>query len=218
MNYKHQYTDGTPIHYPLGKVVCIGRNYADHAQELGNEVDAEPGLFLMPNTAVCGPGDPVFMPSIFSEISYEGELAVIIGRMCKDIAPEDVPGVVLGYTCANDVTARDLQKSDVQFTRGKGFDTFCPLGPWIETDLDPAASRVTTRLDGEVVQTQLARQLVEVGRRLTTVIDTLGLDGSASAAAVACQVSFHALGRALLTATYSVPGAHAPFITEESHA
>ena len=137
---------------PRSKVVGVRRNYADHAQELGNEVDAEPGLFLMPNTAVCGPGDPVFMPSISSEISYEGELAVIIGRMCKDVAPEDVPGVVLGYTCANDVTARDLQKADGQWARAKGMDTFCPLGPWIETELDTSDLVVRTRLDGELVQ------------------------------------------------------------------
>lgn len=137
---------------PRSKIIGIGRNYADHAKEMGNEVPAEPLMFLIPNTAVIGPGDPVVMPEISERVDYEGELAVVIGRMCKDVSPEEAKKVVFGYTISNDVTARDLQKSDGQWSRAKGFDTFCPLGPWIETDLDPAASRVTTRLDGEVVQ------------------------------------------------------------------
>ena len=109
-------------------------------------------MFLVPNTAVVGPGDPVVMPPETSEVGYEGELAVVIGRLCKDVEPEDALGAVFGYTVANDVTARDLQRGDGQWARAKGFDTFCPLGPWIETDLDPSAQRITTRLDGEVVQ------------------------------------------------------------------
>jgi 2-keto-4-pentenoate hydratase/2-oxohepta-3-ene-1,7-dioic acid hydratase in catechol pathway len=109
-------------------------------------------MFLIPNTAVVGPGDPVVMPSQSSNVHYEGELAVVIGRMCKDVEPEDALKVVFGYTCANDVTARDLQKSDGQWSRAKGFDTFCPLGPWIETDLDPMDQPLVTRLDGEIVQ------------------------------------------------------------------
>ena len=137
---------------PRSKIIGIGRNYADHAKEMGNEVPAEPLMFLIPNTAVIGPGDPVVMPEISERVDYEGELAVVIGRMCKDVSPEEAKKVVLGYTISNDVTARDLQKSDGQWSRAKGFDTFCPLGPWIETDLDPADSRVTTRLGGEVVQ------------------------------------------------------------------
>ncbi|MBE7372054.1 fumarylacetoacetate hydrolase family protein [Dermacoccus barathri] len=137
---------------PRSKIIGIGRNYADHAKEMGNEVPAEPLMFLIPNTAVIGPGDPVVMPAISERVDYEGELAVVIGRMCKDVSPEEAKKVVFGYTISNDVTARDLQKSDGQWSRAKGFDTFCPLGPWIETDLDPADSRVTTRLDGEVVQ------------------------------------------------------------------
>ena len=137
---------------PRSKIIGIGRNYADHAKEMGNEVPAEPLMFLIPNTAVIGPGDPVVMPEISERVDYEGELVVVIGRMCKDVSPEEAKKVVFGYTISNDVTARDLQKSDGQWSRAKGFDTFCPLGPWIETDLDPADSRVTTRLDGEVVQ------------------------------------------------------------------
>ncbi len=137
---------------PRSKVIGIGRNYAEHAAEMGGEAPEEPLMFLVPNTAVIGPGDPVVLPPQSAEVHYEGELAVVIGRMCKDVEPEDALGVVFGYTCANDVTARDLQRSDGQWARAKGFDTFCPLGPWVETDLDPAALGVVTRLDGEVVQ------------------------------------------------------------------
>lgn len=137
---------------PRSKIIGIGRNYAEHAKELGNEVPQEPLMFLVPNTAVVGPNDPVVMPSISERVDYEGELAVVIGRMCKDVSADEAKKVIFGYTIANDVTARDLQKSDGQWSRAKGFDTFCPLGPWIETDLDPFESHVTTRLDGEVVQ------------------------------------------------------------------
>ncbi|CCH70616.1 MAG TPA: fumarylacetoacetate hydrolase family protein [Phycicoccus elongatus] len=137
---------------PRSKVIGIGKNYHDHAKEMGGEAPTEPLMFLIPNTAVVGPGDPVVMPSQSSNVHYEGELAVVIGRMCKDVEPEDALKVVFGYTCANDVTARDLQKSDGQWSRAKGFDTFCPLGPWIETDLDPMDQPLVTRLDGEIVQ------------------------------------------------------------------
>ncbi|MGL5864300.1 MAG: fumarylacetoacetate hydrolase family protein [Dermatophilaceae bacterium] len=137
---------------PRSKVVGVGRNYADHAAEMSGEVPAEPLLFLVPNTAVVGPGDPVVIPPQSTEVHYEGELAVVIGRLCKNVAPDDVSSVIFGYTVANDVTARDLQRTDGQWARAKGFDTFCPLGPWVETDLDPGALRLTTRLDGEVVQ------------------------------------------------------------------
>lgn len=137
---------------PRSKIIGIGRNYADHAAEMGNEVPAEPMMFLVPNTAVVGPGDPVVIPPITKEVSFEGELAVIIGRMCKDIEPEEVKKVIFGYTIANDVTARDLQRGDGQWARAKGLDTFCPLGPWIETDLDPQSVDIVTTLDGEVAQ------------------------------------------------------------------
>ncbi len=137
---------------PRSKVIGIGRNYAEHAREMGGEAPAEPLMFLVPNTAVVGPGDPVVLPPQTSEVHYEGELAVVIGRLCKDVAVSDALSVVFGYTCADDVTARDLQRSDGQWARAKGFDSFCPLGPWIETDLDVASCRITTTLDGEVVQ------------------------------------------------------------------
>ncbi len=134
------------------KVVAIGKNYADHAREMGGEPPAAPVVFLKPSTAVAGHGDPVARPSGVGRVDYEGELAVVIGRLSRDVPRERALDVVLGYTCANDVTARDLQKADGQWARAKGFDTFCPLGPWIETDLDPAGSRVTTTLNGEVKQ------------------------------------------------------------------
>lgn len=137
---------------PRSKVIGIGKNYADHAAEMGGEPPAEPLMFLVPNTAVVGPGDPVVIPPLTSEVHYEGELAVVIGTLCKDVKPEDAFGVIFGYTCANDVTARDLQRGDGQWARAKGLDTFSPLGPWIETDLDVSDLRITTRRDGEVVQ------------------------------------------------------------------
>ncbi len=137
---------------PRSKVIGIGKNYADHATEMGGEAPAEPMMFLIPNTAVIGPDDPVVLPPQSAEVHYEGELAVVIGRMCRDIEPDEVRRVVLGYTCANDVTARDLQRSDGQWARAKGFDTFCPLGPWIESDLDPGNLAIRTRRDGELVQ------------------------------------------------------------------
>ncbi|GAA0191629.1 MULTISPECIES: fumarylacetoacetate hydrolase family protein [unclassified Aeromicrobium] len=137
---------------PRSKVVGIGRNYAAHAAELGNDVPERPLVFLKPNTSVVGPGDPIVYPAQSSDVHFEGELAVVIGRICKDVPAEDVDKVIFGYTVANDVTARDLQRTDGQWARAKGFDSFCPLGPWIETNLDPADLRVTTELGGEVKQ------------------------------------------------------------------
>ncbi|HNV41301.1 MAG TPA: fumarylacetoacetate hydrolase family protein [Ornithinibacter sp.] len=137
---------------PRSKVIGIGKNYAEHAREMGGEAPQTPLMFLVPNTAVVGPGDPVVMPPQTSEVSYEGELAVVIGRLCKDVEASEALSAVFGYTVANDVTARDLQRTDGQWARAKGFDTFCPLGPWIETDLDPAGQRIVTILDGDIVQ------------------------------------------------------------------
>ena len=145
---------------PRSKVVAVGRNYADHAKEMGQELPTEPMLFLIPNTSVCGPGDPVVIPSFVSEVSYEVELAVVIGRMCKDVAPEDARSVIFGYTVANDVTARDLQRGDGQWARAKGLDTFTPLGPWIETDLDVADVRLTSTVDGELRQDGTSADMV----------------------------------------------------------
>ncbi len=137
---------------PRSKVVCVGKNYSDHASEMGAPAPDEPLLFLKPNTSVVGPYDPVVYPHQTSNLHFEGELAVVIGRICRDVPLSRVPDVVYGYTVANDVTARDLQAKDVQFTRAKSFDTFCPLGPWIETELDPGDLSLTTTLNDEVKQ------------------------------------------------------------------
>jgi 2-keto-4-pentenoate hydratase/2-oxohepta-3-ene-1,7-dioic acid hydratase in catechol pathway len=135
------------------KVVAVGRNYVAHAEELGNEVPEEPLIFLKPSTAVVGPGDPIPLPSQSRRVDHEAELAVVIGRVCRGVTEEEAPKFVLGYTCGNDVTARDLQERDHQWTRAKGFDGFCPLGPWVETELDPSDLEVVCRVNGEVRQT-----------------------------------------------------------------
>jgi 2-keto-4-pentenoate hydratase/2-oxohepta-3-ene-1,7-dioic acid hydratase in catechol pathway len=149
---------------PRSKIVAIGKNYAGHAAEMGGEAPAEPLMFLEPNTAVVGPGDAILYPPQSEFVSYEGELAVVIGRICRDVPPEQATDVIFGYTIANDVTARDLQSKDVQFTRAKGFDSFCPLGPWIETDLDPQSFadgvRIQTHLNGDLVQDGSTQDLI----------------------------------------------------------
>ncbi|MGI8887646.1 MAG: fumarylacetoacetate hydrolase family protein [Nocardioidaceae bacterium] len=137
---------------PRSKVVGVGRNYAAHAAELGNDVSPEPLIFLKPNTSVIGPFDPIVYPSTSTDVNFEGELAVVIGRICRDVPLDKVQAVIYGYTVVNDVTARDLQAKDHQWARAKGYDSFCPLGPWIETDLDPSDLTITTTLNGEVKQ------------------------------------------------------------------
>ena len=134
------------------KVVAVGRNYAEHAHEMDAEPPADPMLFLKPSTAVVGPGASVVYPKLSTRVDYEGELVVVIGRLCREVPVARAHEVILGYTCGNDVTARDLQRADGQWTRGKGFDTFCPLGPWIETELDPADLAISTTVNGEVRQ------------------------------------------------------------------
>jgi 2-keto-4-pentenoate hydratase/2-oxohepta-3-ene-1,7-dioic acid hydratase in catechol pathway len=150
----------TPHHLPLqecqllapvepSKIVCVGRNYAAHAAELGNELPKEPLIFLKPPSSIVGPGEPIVLPRYSNRVEHEGELGVVIGRKCSHLTESDDPlSYVLGYTCVNDVTARDLQKTDVQFTRAKGFDTFCPIGPHIETQLDPRDLLVETYVNG----------------------------------------------------------------------
>ena len=142
------------------KVVAIGRNYADHAAELGNAVPTSPIIFIKPSTSVIGPLVPIQLPASSQRVDFEGELAVVIGRPCRDVRAENAKSVILGYTVANDVTARDQQRADVQFTRGKGYDTFCPLGPWIETELDPSDLEVRTELDGDLAQDGRTSDLV----------------------------------------------------------
>jgi 2-keto-4-pentenoate hydratase/2-oxohepta-3-ene-1,7-dioic acid hydratase in catechol pathway len=135
------------------KIVCVGRNYREHAAELGNKMPDEPLLFLKAPSAVVGNGDFIELPPQSKQVEHEGELGVVIGKTARNICDDDDPlSYVLGYTCVNDVTARDLQRKDVQFTRGKSFDTFCPVGPFIVAGLDPTKLTVTTRLNGNVKQ------------------------------------------------------------------
>jgi 2-keto-4-pentenoate hydratase/2-oxohepta-3-ene-1,7-dioic acid hydratase in catechol pathway len=137
---------------PRSKVACIGRNYAAHAAELGNDVPDEPLVFLKPNTSVIGPLEAIVYPEQSTNVHFEGELAVVIGRICREVPVDRANEVIFGYTVGNDVTARDLQKKDGQWTRAKGFDSFCPLGPWIETTFDPSDVELRTELNGEVKQ------------------------------------------------------------------
>jgi 2-keto-4-pentenoate hydratase/2-oxohepta-3-ene-1,7-dioic acid hydratase in catechol pathway len=144
-----------------GKIVCIGRNYAAHAAELGNDVPPEPLMFLKPPSSVIGPEDPIVLTRYSQQVEHECELAVVMGERCSKLAEADDPSdYVLGYTCVNDVTARDLQKKDVQFTRAKGFDTFCPLGPHIETAIDPANVIVEAFVNGAVRQSANTSQMI----------------------------------------------------------
>ncbi|MCB1273970.1 MAG: fumarylacetoacetate hydrolase family protein [Leucobacter sp.] len=149
---------------PRSKVVCVGKNYRAHVEEMrgvtGGEAPAEPLLFLKPNTSVIGPGDAIVRPEISERVEHEGELAVVIGAVAKSVPVERAMEVVYGFTCANDVTARDLQVRDGQWARAKGFDTFCPLGPVIETDLDLADARLETRVNGEVRQRASTAELI----------------------------------------------------------
>ncbi|MEP6788018.1 MAG: fumarylacetoacetate hydrolase family protein [Acidobacteriota bacterium] len=143
------------------KIVCVGRNYAEHAAELGNEVPKEPLLFLKAPSALIFDGAPIIIPSQSVQVEHEGELAVIISKTCKDLTDaDDVKNYVLGYACLNDVTARDIQRKDGQFTRGKSFDTFCPIGPHIETELDASNIRVVTRVNGVTKQDGRTSQMV----------------------------------------------------------
>ena len=142
------------------KIVAVGRNYAEHAKELGNEAPSEPIIFLKPPSAILPPGGTIVRPPQSQRVDFEGELAIVIGKTAHNIARADWRSVVLGFTCANDVTARDLQKKDIQFTRGKSFDTFCPLGPCIDTDVDPAALSLRTRVNGETKQNGNTRDMV----------------------------------------------------------
>jgi 2-keto-4-pentenoate hydratase/2-oxohepta-3-ene-1,7-dioic acid hydratase in catechol pathway len=134
------------------KIVCIGKNYAAHAAEIGEEVPDEPLIFLKPSTSIVGPGEAIVLPWQSEHVDLECELTIVIGKITKNIEQEDVDAHIWGYTIANDVTARDLQFEDGQWARSKGFDTFCPLGPWIETDFDVESATLESRINGEVIQ------------------------------------------------------------------
>jgi len=142
------------------KIVAVGLNYRDHAMELSMEIPKEPIIFIKPGTSICGPEDPIRYPPFSDQVDYEAELGVVIQRHTKDIDPSEAPEYILGYTCINDVTARDLQKRDGQWTRAKSFDSFCPIGPCIETELDPSDCRVECFLNGEVRQSSSTKNQV----------------------------------------------------------
>jgi 2-keto-4-pentenoate hydratase/2-oxohepta-3-ene-1,7-dioic acid hydratase in catechol pathway len=150
-----RFVEGASLLAPVvpSKIVCVGRNYAAHAKELGNDVPSEPLLFLKPPSALAAPEGSIVVPPQSQRVEHEGELGVVIGKRLTHASEAEARAGIFGITAGNDVTARDLQKKDVQFTRGKGFDTFCPVGPWIETDTgDLAAITVETRVDGVVRQ------------------------------------------------------------------
>lgn len=143
-----------------GKIICLGLNYSDHADELGFSLPKEPLIFLKPSSSVINPGETIVKPEDCKRLDYEAELAIVIGKRCKDVPASDYKDVVFGYTCLNDVTARDLQASDDQWTRSKGFDTFCPFGPWIETELNAEDVKVESRLNGKVCQSSRTSKLI----------------------------------------------------------
>jgi len=142
------------------KVIAIGRNYAEHAAEFGNEVPGSPMMFLKPSTSVIGPNAAIRLPAASQRVDFEGELAVVIGQPIRNLKAAQAQAAILGYTVANDVSARDLQKADGQWGRAKGFDTFCPLGPWIETAVDPSDLAIRTEVDGEAKQDSRTSLLV----------------------------------------------------------
>lgn len=142
------------------KIICVGRNYVEHAKELGNEVPKVPLIFMKPPSSIINPNDTIILPPQSTQVEHEGELVAVIGKRGRHITAENAKKHILGYTIGNDVTARDLQKSDGQWTRAKGFDTFCPFGPWIDTDFDPADSVVTCRVNGQMRQMASTRDMV----------------------------------------------------------
>ena len=159
------------------KIIAVGRNYADHAKEMGNDVPAAPMIFLKPSTSIIGPGEPITLPWQSELVEHEAELAIVIGRLCRDVPVERVAEVVLGYTCANDVTARDLQRIDGQWGRAKGFDSFCPLGPWIETSVDLDDADITCLVNGELRQSgttgDMVRDVAELVAWISSVMTLL---------------------------------------------
>jgi 2-keto-4-pentenoate hydratase/2-oxohepta-3-ene-1,7-dioic acid hydratase in catechol pathway len=143
-----------------GKIICVGRNYAEHVKETNAEIPTTPLLFLKPPTSVIGPNQTIFLPPQSQQVDHEAELAVVIGKRGRWIQPSEVNSYIYGYTVGNDVTARDLQNKDGQWTRSKGFDTFCPLGPWIETEFNPADAMITCHVNGELRQMASTRDMI----------------------------------------------------------
>lgn len=155
------------------KIICVGRNYAEHAREQNVEVPDIPLLFMKPPTAVIGPGESIILPPQSKQVEHEGELGIVIGKIGRWIQANEALDYVMGYTVANDVTARDLQRRDGQWTRGKGFDTFCPVGPWIETELDPTDVLVQTRVNGEMRQMSSTREMIFPVEQLIAFISSV---------------------------------------------
>ena len=159
------------------KIVCVGRTYVEHAKELGNEVPKVPLIFLKPPSSVIAPGETILLPPQSAQIEHEAELVVVIGKRGRNVTTESARDLILGYTIGNDVTARDLQKSDGQWTRAKGFDTFCPFGPWIDTDFDPADALITCRVNGQMRQLASTRDMVfSVGVLLAYISSVMTLE------------------------------------------
>ena len=179
--YPYERVKVTGEHYPLAKVkmlapccpsktVCVGLNYRDHAAELGLPIPEEPVLFIKPSSAVIGPGEDIICPPASSRVDYEAELAVVIGKTCHDIKESETGAYIFGYTCGNDITARDLQEKDGQWTRSKSFDTFLPLGPYIVKDLNPADLGISLRLNGKIKQSSSTRNLIFGVKKLVSFI------------------------------------------------
>ncbi len=160
-----------------GKIVCVGRNYVEHAKELGNETPKVPLLFLKPPSSVISNGETILLPPQSSQVEHEAELVAVVGKRGRHIAADDAKKHILGYTIGNDVTARDLQKSDTQWTRAKGFDTFCPFGPWIDTDFDPSDSVITCRVNGQMRQMASTRDMIfNVGTLVAYISSVMTLE------------------------------------------
>ncbi|MBS4059994.1 MAG: fumarylacetoacetate hydrolase family protein [Bacteroidetes bacterium] len=160
-----------------GKIICVGRNYADHAREMGNEVPKVPLIFMKPSSSVINPGDTILLPPQSNQVEHEAELVAVIGKRGRRITADQVREYVFGYTIGNDITARDLQKSDGQWTRAKGFDTFCPFGPWIDTEFDPADALITCRVSGQPRQMGSTRDMVfNVGTLIAFVSSVMTLE------------------------------------------
>jgi 2-keto-4-pentenoate hydratase/2-oxohepta-3-ene-1,7-dioic acid hydratase in catechol pathway len=207
------------------KIVCVGRNYAEHAKELSNAVPTEPLLFLKAPSSIVGPGEPIVVPKQSARVEHEAELCVVIDRRCKDLGDDDDPfEYISGYTCLNDVTARDLQKSDVQFTRAKSFDTFCPIGPYIETAVDVSDLEIVCRVNGDIRQRGRTSQMVfpvpflvrYISRQMTLMRGDIIATGTPSGVSKmepgdVCEVEIERLGvlsNPILSAGELSPAAH----------
>jgi 2-keto-4-pentenoate hydratase/2-oxohepta-3-ene-1,7-dioic acid hydratase in catechol pathway len=152
------------------KVVCVGLNYALHIKEMEHDLPDDPVIFIKPQTSVIGPGDKIIYPLMSQRVDFEAELAVVIGKTMNNVSEEEAMNLIFGYTCANDVTARDLQKKDGQWTRGKSFDTFCPIGPWVVTDIDPSGLDIQLLLNGEVKQSSNTKYFISSIPKLVSFI------------------------------------------------